>query len=91
MDIYIWDGMWLGVDLKKRTKINMYLEEIGLRAQNILTILGSLVNNIGRAGLYDYSMSTWIFSLIIQGIYMSYDNDEANGYMHDLDLLILLH
>ena len=50
--------MWLGVDLKKRTKINMYLEEIGLRAQNILTILGSLVNNIGRAGLYDYSMST---------------------------------
>ena len=35
----------------------MCLREIGLHAQNMLTILGSVVNMIG-GGLYDHLMST---------------------------------
>ena len=38
--------MWLGVDPRADTK-KMCLKDTGLRAQNILTILGSIVNMVG--------------------------------------------
>ena len=43
-------GVQLGVDLRMDTKKYMCSKEIGLCAQNILTIMGSVVNII--AGIY---------------------------------------
>ena len=40
--------MWLGVDLRMDTKKDAFLEDIGLRAQNLLTILNSRINMVGR-------------------------------------------
>ena len=39
--------MWLDVDLRVGIKRHVFLEEIGLCAQNMLTILGAIVNMIG--------------------------------------------
>ena len=41
--------MWLGVDLKSDTKKTCW-KEAGLCAQNMLTILGSVVNMKGGGG-----------------------------------------
>jgi hypothetical protein len=43
---------------------DMFLKEIGLRAQNTLTVLGSIVNIIGE-DIYDHLMSMRIFTLPI--------------------------
>ena len=45
------------------------LKEIGLHAQNMLSILGSMVNMIGE-DLYDHLMSTRIFILIMNMIFI---------------------
>ena len=48
----------------------MCLEEIGLRAQNMLTILSGIVNIIYMGGdMYDHLMSTRIFTLIMHKIF----------------------
>ena len=44
--------MCLGVDLRKGTRRHV-LNEIGLRAQNLLIVIGSIVNIIG-GDLYDH-------------------------------------
>jgi hypothetical protein len=42
--------------------------------------------------LYDHSMSTSIFTLILIKIFMmTSKNHEVNGCMHNLDLLIIVH
>lgn len=41
------DGVWLDVDSKNGHQNDMSKKEIGLRAQNVLTILGSTVNIVG--------------------------------------------
>ena len=49
--------------MKEQTpKKKMLLQETGLRAQNILTILGSIVNIIWR-DLYYHLMSSRMFTL----------------------------
>ena len=40
--------MWLGVDLWMDTKKEMYLKDIGLWAQTMLVILGSVINMSGE-------------------------------------------
>ena len=62
---------------------NMGSKEIGLCAQNMTTISNSTVNIIG-GNLYDHLMSTKIFTLIMNEIFMSF---EESGYSLDLDLL----
>ena len=47
----------------------MCLEEIGLRAQKMLTILGSLVNVNGRE-LYDQVMNMKIYILIMNKVFI---------------------
>lgn len=37
-------SVWLGVNLKKIHQKGMYLKEIGLHAQSLLIVLGSVVN-----------------------------------------------
>ena len=51
------------MDLRMDNSKYMFLKKIVLRAQNMLTISGSIVNVIGE-DLYDHLMSTRIFSLI---------------------------
>ena len=59
----IFSGMWLGMVLRIETKTYVCFKEIGLCAQNTLTILDSLVNMIG-GDLCDHLMNMRIFTLI---------------------------
>ena len=63
-------GVWVRVGLRMDTKKASCSKEIGLCAQNMLTFLGSIVNMVGSGWgeLYDYLMSTKIFSLIMNKI-----------------------
>ena len=58
-------------------------KEIGLCAQNMTTVLNSIVNIIG-GDLYDHLMSTKIFTLNMNEIFMNF---EESGYNLNLDLL----
>ena len=65
-----WSVVWY--DSRKGTKkaCIMYLNEIGLRAQNMLIIPGSPVNMIlGGTYLHDHLMNTRIFTLIMNERY----------------------
>ena len=64
----------------------MCLEEIGLHAQNMLIILVGSVINILR-DLCDHLISTRIFTLIVNKIFMWTQHYWVKGYMHDLDIL----
>ena len=46
------------------------LKEIGQRAQDTITILGSIINIVTWETLYDHLMSTRIFTLILIKIFM---------------------
>ena len=100
----------------------MCVKAIGLRAQNALSNLGSIVNTRGGLDLCDHFISTRTFTLILNKIIICTPNAmtrykrgkylgiicgislvphnivmnlnnimNANGYGHDLDLLIVLH
>ena len=60
----------------------MCLEEIGLHAQNMITILGSIVYIVGTwEDMYDRFMSTTVFTLTMNKIiHMSSRCYEENGY-----------
>jgi len=60
------------------------IEEIGLLAQNMLAILGSIVNMIGMDKRVIYFDNEKV-------VLTSSRNHEAKGYMRDLDFLIILH
>ena len=49
-------GGWLGAELRTNTRRTCDLKEIGLQAQNVLTILNSIVNTIGGT----YVTSLWL-------------------------------
>jgi hypothetical protein len=57
-------GLWLQEQAK-----DVCLEDKGLRAQDTLTIIGSIVNIIG-GDLYDHIMSTRIFTLVMNKIFI---------------------
>ncbi len=59
----------------------------GLLAQNMLTILGSIVNMIE----YDHLMSTKMFNLPMNAKFIGALNYEENGFGHNLDLAIMSH
>jgi hypothetical protein len=42
-------GVWLELDLKTDTKKDIFNKHIGLHAQNMFTILGSIINIIDGA------------------------------------------
>ena len=44
-------GMWLGADVRTNT-IDMCYKEIGLHAQNVLTVLASLINIIRAPSIW---------------------------------------
>lgn len=81
-------AVWCGSKTRYQ-KGHHWLKKIGLRTQNLITILGSTSDIIG--GLYDHLMSTgilhlvsWLWCLIF---ILAEDYHEANGYNANLDLL----
>jgi hypothetical protein len=64
-----WSGMWLGADLRIDIKKYICSIEIGLRAQSMLTILGSIANMIGRTYMTTY-MRMRIITLILNKIFI---------------------
>ena len=62
---------------------DMCLEEVGLRAQNMLTILSSTINLIRET----YTTTEWTQENLHfdnnQDIHTSSENCEANGYGHE--------
>ena len=69
----------------------MFLKEIGVRAQNMLIILSSIVNIIGGGRLWPLNEHKNLHFDNERHIHMNFKNYEANGYEHYLDLLIILH
>ena len=62
-------------------------KKIGLHAQNMITILSSVVK-IFKRNLCDHLLSTRIFTFINESdIHMNSEIDEASDYGHDLDSL----
>ena len=78
---------------------NVCLKEIRLCAKNMINILSSIINIIvffvfffgGGAGLYQHLMRTRMLTLKMNNALMNSENHQANGCMHDLDLLIISH
>ena len=55
--------------LKKK---DIFLKEIGLRAQDLLILSNSIINKIweGAEDLYDHLMSTKIFTLMLKKVFI---------------------
>ena len=67
----------------------MCLKEVGLQAQNTVTILGSIINIIWE-DLYDHSMTTRIFALISNNnIHMTFKIYEKSDYKPRITLDML--
>ena len=61
--------VWCG--FKNRYQEDMCSKHIGLCAQNMITIVGSIININGvEEDLYDHLMSTKIFPLIMNKIFV---------------------
>ena len=73
---------------KNKRQSDTCSKEIGLCAQNTLTIRGSVVNMIEGGILYDhlYEYENLHFDSD-QNILIGSKHHEANGYKHNLDLL----
>lgn len=56
----------------------------------MLINLGSIVNMIW-GDIYDHLMSTRIVTLMKNKVSISSEKHEANGYEHNLDVLIVFH
>lgn len=65
----------------------MCLEAIALRAQNMLTIMSSIINLIGE--IYMAIECPRFHNDKVS--HMSYKYCETNGYGHELDLLVISH
>ena len=65
--IFEWYVVWCGS--KNKYQKDTCLKEIGLHAQNMITIVASIIDLLG-GNLYDHSMSTRIFTLILNKIYV---------------------
>ena len=65
--VFEWYVIWRG--LKNKYKKDMCLKEIGLCAQNMITILSSTINIIG-GDLYNELMSTRIFTSMMNKIFI---------------------
>ena len=74
--------MWVGVTSRATTKGHVP-KKIGLRAQNMTTILSSTIHVKG--GAYDHLMSTITF------IHSSSRNYEETNYVLDLDMQTILY
>ena len=59
---------WLQEEIRK----DMRSKEIGMHAQDMRTVLDSIVNTI-RGDLHDFSMSTRIFTLTTTKLFIQYD------------------
>ena len=74
---------------KDRHQKAMCLKEIGLRAQNMLTILN---NHHDRGDVYDhFHRRENLHFHNEEDSHMSSQHYQANGSGHDMDLLIILH
>ena len=66
----------------------MCLNEIGLHAQNMITIVGSIVNIFGGMGLHEHLMSTRILTVDNEeDIHMISENYDESGCGLDLDFV----
>ena len=69
---------------------DMCLKEIGVRTQNTIIILGSIMNIVEN--LYDHLMSMGVFTLIMnRALKWCSQNDQESDYGLALDLLIMSH
>jgi hypothetical protein len=69
----------------------MFIKEVGRCAQGMLIILGMIVNMIGGGLVWPLDEHKDLHFNIELNIHMNFKSYEANGYGHDLDLLIILH
>jgi hypothetical protein len=63
----------------------MCLKEIGFHVQNMIIILGLIVNMMEEGDLYYHVMSTSIFNGWWKDIHTSFENHEESGYNLNTD------
>ena len=68
LDTYFPSGMWLAW-LQEQTPEDMHVKEIRLHAENIITVLDSITNIVGR-DLYDHFIITRIYTFIMNKIFL---------------------
>ena len=87
----ILSGVLLGLNLKNEHQIlHLFFQDIGLRAQTLLTTLSSIINTIAR--------SIWPFNEL-ENLHFNNEDDihknsnifEENDYKHNWALAIILH
>ena len=64
------------VSLHEQIPKGMYSKEIGLRAQNMITVSSSILNKIGEGGMYDHLIGIGVFTFNCKEI--GYNLDFAN-------------
>ena len=69
----------------------MCSKENGLRAQNLITILGSIVNIIGGEPIWPFNEHENLHFDDEWDIHMSSEKYEESGYSLNLDLLTILY
>ena len=88
----MYQGVWLDVDLKTDINIYLYLKEIWLHAQNVLTFWSSIFNihNLGSTMLFTLKETTILALLIDKDMHINFEHYARNVHGRDLDMLIIL-
>ena len=83
---------WCVIRCGSRNKHQTYMciQELGLHASHLFTILGSIVNIIGRH-IRSFSKKENLHFDYEKNVHMSSNIYDGYGYGHDLDLLIIVH
>jgi hypothetical protein len=87
--IFQWYTVWCG---SKNQKAHPCLQGIKLCAQNMITIIGSIINIIKGGGSYDHRRSMKIFHLTIEwDIHLSFEDHTGSGYDLNMKLITILY
>ena len=83
--------MWFAVGGRTDTQKPCVHKKIGLHAQNMVTVLGSIVSIIGGAYVIINEHESHNFETEVENIYMKSENYEEWGYSLESDLLTILY
>ena len=69
IESHVYECTWFGVAPRTDTKNKHIKKDFGMCPQNMMIIIGSVFNRMG-ANLYDHLVSTRIFTLIINKLFI---------------------
>lgn len=81
----------VGCECKNEHQKDICWKDIDLCAQNMLTILDTMVNIIGGGAIWSLTIVEDLHFEDEEDVHMSSKTYEESGHMHDLDLLSISH